>query len=426
VNVLIFNQDWFAAELRQMGHFVVTAGMAQHLDVRFETPLMHVQRIIEEHMPQNHPDVILVHDNSAPIMFQGLDETPIPTVFYSVDAHHHADLHKYLANVFDYTLIAQKDYAPSFEALGNPVEWMPLWASRHIEPSSEKQFQAVFVGTLNANLNPDRVHFFEALKEKAPVHVQCGCFWEIFPYAEIVINQTVKGDLNFRVFEAMMSGATLLTEYAPNGLLELFRDGEHLVTYRKNNVDEAAEKIKSLLTDKVRCRAIGAAGRAEILARHLPIHRAARIEAILKTVKKKRSRMKFFSMMLNFASLAVKMQKIDTAFATRAFLAALKAADYALKEGEDLNDELACFVAIACVHYEKLVGSGAAETLLMQLGAQYPTLESLALARIRALLNKGKVFEAENIARAISTADVYDTFCRSEQFIGELLAIAGK
>ena len=427
MNILILNQDWLAAELREMGHFVLSAGLARHLDAVVETPLMHIDRLIEAHMPQQRPDVILVHDNSAPIMFQGLDETRIPTVFYSVDTHHHAALHRYLANVFDYTLIAQKDYAAAFEAAGHHPEWMPLWASRHIDPSAEKRYSAVFVGTLNAKLNPDRVRFFEALKEKAPVHVQSGNFWELFPHAEIVINQTVKGDLNFRVFEAMMSGAALLTEHAPNGLFDLFRDGEHLATYRNIDVEDAAEKIRALLADRRRCRRMGAAGRAEILAHHTARERALRIDQILRDVEKKRpGPMKFFSMMLNFSSLAVNMLKVDSVMAGRTLVAALKAADYGLKEGEQLDEELACSAIIACINYERIIGSGAAETLITQLGERYPHLETLALARIRMLLNRGEQGAAEGLARVFSEADVYATFCKSEKFVGELLSVMNK
>jgi hypothetical protein len=224
MNILILNQHWFAEDLRAAGHHVLTVGMPAHLDVPLQMPLIHVDRIIEEHMKGHAPDVIIVLDNSAPVMVQGLDETVIPTLFYSVDTHHHADIHKYLCNVFDVTLVAQRDYLPVFHEAGHHPEWFPLWASRPIVPSTEKEMDAVFVGTLNAKLNPERVKFFNALKVKAPVHFQAGNFWEIFPKAEIVINQTVKGDLNFRVFEAMMSGSALLTEHAGNGLFDLFKD----------------------------------------------------------------------------------------------------------------------------------------------------------------------------------------------------------
>ncbi len=426
MNILILNQDWFAVELREMGHHVVTAGLADHLDIKIDGPLLHIDSVIKNAMPQHSPDVIIVLDNSAPIVFLGLDETEVPTIFYSVDTHHHVELHKYLANLFDYTLIAQKDYLPDFEAIGHHPEWMPLWASRHIEPSNDKRYQAVFVGTLNAKLNPDRVRFFDALKEKAPVHVQTGNFWELFPHAEVVVNQTVKGDLNFRVFEAMMSGAVLLTEASPNGLLELFREGEHLVTYPKNDVDQAAEIIRGLLADPARCRAIGASGRAEILARHTVHQRAQRIDQIVRTVKKKRSPQKLYSTMLNFASLALKMEGIDTRLAGRTFLAALKAADYAVKEDEPLNEELACFVVLSCINYERVINSGAAEALLEEIGQRHPNLEAIGLARIRILLNSGRRNEAEVLARALSADDVYDTFCRSDLFVESLLSLPFK
>ncbi len=424
MNILILNQDWFAKELRERGHHVLTVGTAQHLDRKLETPLIHVDRIIEMWMQDNPPDRIVVLDNSAPIMIQGLDETTIPTLFYSVDTHHHADLHKYLCNVFDETLIAQVDYLPIFTAVGHSPRWLPLWASRHIEPSSEKKYGAVFVGTLNPKLNRDRVTFFEALKEKAPIHFQSGNFWEIFPHAEIVINQTVKGDLNFRVFEAMMSGATLLTERAGNGLLDLFRDGEHLVCYTKNDVNEAAAKIHELLGDRERCREIGRRGREEILRFHTAESRINILLDVLSNLKKKSSSMKHFSAMINFASLAVRMEKLDTGLAGRAFLAALKAADYGLSQNEKLNEDLACFLVISCLKYERLLRSGAGNKLLLDLGERQPDIEVLSLARIRILLNDGDKASAEVLAKQISSDDVYKTFLRSEELVGRLLTLS--
>src|SRR5690606_12209245 len=180
------------------------------------------------------------HDNSAPIIVDGLEEVEVPTLFYSIDTHHHYDFHRYLAHVFDYTLVAQKDYIPEFERVGGVVEWMPLWAPKHFEPAREKRFGAGFVGTLDEKLNPDRVRVFGELGELVSVLYKQGHYFEIFPYSELVINQTVKGDMNFRIFESMMCGACLLTEEGGNGLTDLFTPGEHLLTYRRNDAADAA------------------------------------------------------------------------------------------------------------------------------------------------------------------------------------------
>lgn len=108
------------------------------------------------------------------------------------------------------------------------------------------------------DLNPERGAFFDELRTKVPVHVTQGQYWTIFPQSEIVINQTVKRDVNFRVFEAMMCGTLPVDGRIENGC-ELFRDGEHLVTYEKNNTSDAADKIRYYLRSPRRSATIAAA-----------------------------------------------------------------------------------------------------------------------------------------------------------------------
>lgn len=423
MNILLLNQNWFSAELRDLGHNVLSCGLTANLDLQLESPLLHIDTAISL-LPDNFtPDAIVWLDNSSPAMFSfsGLEESPIPAIFYSVDTHHHAALHGYLYQIFDDMLVAQKDYIPALQEVGCDAKWMPLWASRPIEPSDSKEHQAVFVGTLNPALNPERVVFFEKLKEIAPVHVQTGDFGTIFPVSEIVINQTVKGDLNFRVFEAMISGAMLLTEASGNGLLELFEPGRHLMTYEKNNVDDAAAVIKECLANPARMRAIGAAGRDEILAKHLPVHRAAVVEQILKGIQKKSGTHKFFSAMLNYSVLAVRLEKIDVGLACRALVSALKVITIALRHAEPINSELAAHAVLTCMKYDILMRSQSGDLLLHQLNEAYPQEEVLKLYRIRKHLNCGEMEEASRIARQVSDAKEEEVFLLAEHVMTNLL-----
>jgi hypothetical protein len=420
----MLNQDWFAEEFRRAGHEVITAGLAEHLDDVLHAPLTHVDSLIARVFKGHLPDRIVVHDNSAPIILQGLDETDIPTIFYSVDTHHHVLLHRYLAQMFDVTLVAQRDYIPEFSKFGYTPEWFPLWASRYFEPSASKTYGAVFVGALNPALNPERVAFFNALREKIPVYATTGNFWEIFPQAEIVINQTVRGDLNFRVFEALMSGSLLLTESSPNGLSDLFVPGEHLITYTKNDVNEAAEIITRLLKDPAYCRRIGAQGRAEVLAKHTTAARAERMLEVIQGAQKRAVTYRYLASMANFSSYACKVQRIDTSSAVCAAIASMKAAEQALKFGEMLDMDLACYLLLACAIYERYIGTGTSETLLFEAYERQPSLEPLAVGKLRALLHRGEIAEAENFAKRISCIPHRELFAKSELFIEELCRTA--
>jgi len=421
VNILTLNQDWFVPEWREAGHTVHSCGLSRSLDIEITAPVIHISSIIEQIPTKTIPDVIVAFDNSAPIVFAGLEEIPIPTIFYSVDTHHHFNIHRYLANVFDYTLIAQKDYLNHFQEIGQNPEWMPLWATRYMTQSNDKKYGAVFVGNMDKNLNPDRVEFFEALQKKVSVLCTQGQYWEIFPYSEIILNQTVKGDLNFRVFEAMMSGAMLLTEGAENGLNDLFVPEKHLVTYGKGNVNEIAEKIEYYLKQPELCRKIGIAGREQILEAHTSKHRADRFLQIMSGLKKQNNPMKFFSAMGNFAILGYRAEKIDHGAGGRSFVTAMKCLDYALKHNEKIDSQLATYAVLACCKYDQHIRTGAGARMLETLSEAYPQEVVLKVSKLRNYLNQGKFDLAKDFAKQISAEDERITFARAEQLVSMIL-----
>jgi hypothetical protein len=135
---------------------------------------------------------------------------------------------------------------------------------------------------MNPALNPERVTFVKALAEVAPLTVVQGLFSSFYPESQIVLNQTVCDDLNFRVFEALGAGALLLTEASRNGLEELFIPGQDLVTYRRGDVREAASLINHFLQNPVQAQTIAARGELKVQHYHQSHHRA---ESILQYIQ---------------------------------------------------------------------------------------------------------------------------------------------
>ena len=101
MKILLINQDWFAPEWRAQGHEVLVASSIPEHELLIDAPLMPLTKLCGDFKP----DRILVHDNSSPIMISGLEDTDIPTVFYSVDAQHHSHYHRFLAGAFDLTFV---------------------------------------------------------------------------------------------------------------------------------------------------------------------------------------------------------------------------------------------------------------------------------------------------------------------------------
>lgn len=422
MKLLLLNQEWWAPELRELGHEVVTCGLSTHLEVQPATTFPHIDNVIKG-LPNGFvPDVILWLDNSAPVLLQGFETCSIPFVFYSVDAQHHYGLHSHLASCFDHILLAQKDYAPVFAKSGTPLTWLPLWASNYVEASDEKKYGAAFVGTLNKLLNPRRVEFFDRLATLVPIHLHSGGYCHIFPHSEIVVNQTVKADLNFRVFEAMMCGATLLTERTENGLLDLFRDGEHLVTYTAHNAEDAAEKIRWLLDNPNTMRAIARAGREEILQKHLPKHRAAVIHELVQNIRKLPPRPeRFYSAMINHGSIAILTHKKSGYYPIPALIAALNSAAQGMASGCYPDDIHAAHLIRISTLYDQVIQTGAGSSLVRQFADTFPDNYVLQLAKIRLLLNMGQMSAARESAECLEAGPPRAIFEKAEYAINLIL-----
>lgn len=422
MKILIFNQDWFAAEFRELGHQVITCGSDPHMEYRIPFMMNTLSGVLSQ-LQGFEPDVIIWHDNSLPtFLMAGLESTHIPTVFFSVDTFHHDSMHAFMADIFDHILVAQKDYVRVFDGSDTPKTWLPLWAPRYVEASNDKKWTATFVGTLNPELNPRRVTFFEAIKDRIPIHIAHGNYWEYFPFAEIVINQTVKGDLNFRVFEAMMSGALLLTERTPNGLSELFQEGQHLVTYTPDSIAEAVEKVNYLLQHPEQMRAIAQAGRQEVLKNHTAMSRALAVHEILKTLKKRPpAKDRFFRAMVNHSVTAFLTARKTGTYLPMPLIAALVAAENGLNTNEHLSDTQASYLVRTCLAYDSVSGSNQGAGLLFRFAEAMPQSEIVTLAAIRTLLNTGKRLEAEVIASKISSSPAQEIFNFAEQTVQAIL-----
>lgn len=225
------------------------------------------------------PDVVVVADKSRAPFVLGVEDFPCLTVFYSVDSHIHSWQPAY-AQAFDVCLVSLLDDADSFAGPFLPRErifWSPAFAKDGDQPPREtppKEWDCLFVGNVNEN-TPKRADFLRDLGDRLPgLEVRRGDYRELFPRARVLLNHCERGDLNFRVFEAMALGGCLVTPRVGHGLDRMFVDGEHLVQYVPHDVGDALFRIRLLLDAPGLCEHIGRTALAEINARHRAIHRA--------------------------------------------------------------------------------------------------------------------------------------------------------
>lgn len=396
MKILLINQNWFKDEWREDGDEVYSVGMTEGFDYRLRS-VLDIRDIFKK-LPNNFvPDRIVFLDNSAPIYISGLDDIDIPTVFYSVDIHQHYSLHRAYYSLFDNMLVAMKDYVDVLkkEGLENLI-WLPLWASRLAKPQDTKEYNSVFVGTLNEKLNPDRVHFFNELKKVTDIYCTQGNWWEIFPKSSMVVNQTVKGDLNFRVFEAMGAGSLLVTEKSSNGLFDLFEDKKHLVTYTKGDVNEARDVINYYVAHQNEAKQIAMQGREEILEKHLARHRADFIKNILNNIKISRNLNRAcFTMAVNFFEIYVNVKDVDKPFSCGVLSIAMS---YIKKINFDefifLKNEYAMILTI-CVNYDRLFNTNQGMQIASKL-QNLDTYNGFKYYKLWKYLNQGKLNEVKD------------------------------
>ena len=181
--------------------------------------------------------------------------------------------------------VAQKSYVPFYERdlTRQSVHWLPLCC----DPASDRMtgarkiHEVCFVGTLDPHLNPRRVQLIEELQKYLPLYVTTGDYVPVFNASKIVLNQSVKNDVNYRTFQAMACGSLLLTERVGNGLDDLFRDRRDLLLYEKDQVQEIIDLVRYYGAHDAEREAMAAEGRRVVLNAHTVTHRAQTILANL-------------------------------------------------------------------------------------------------------------------------------------------------
>ncbi len=286
-------------------HEVVTYGPRITEEVLACWDLLAVRNLVRDHdvpyftpdlgevwkrLPEGwEPDLFLWVESGIHFPLDGIERLPCKTACYLVDTHLHLPRHLEWARRFDLVFLAQREYLPRFEEAGfRHVRWLPLACDPEIHRrfETEEDLHVSFVGSLTPG-HRRRNRLLLRLAERFPLHVD-RCFLgemaRTFSRSRIVFNCSVRNDLNMRVFEALATGALLVTDSAPgSGLEELFEDGRHLVLYRDER--ELFQRVAYYLEHDEERRRIGEAGRMEVLRAHTYRHRVEEMMAALEEIE---------------------------------------------------------------------------------------------------------------------------------------------
>ncbi|MDQ1257428.1 MAG: hypothetical protein QG656_2032 [Candidatus Hydrogenedentes bacterium] len=251
-----------------------------------DLPLEGTCRQIRDAIPKGfQPDLYLWIDSGLKKVPPDLDVLSFPKAGYLIDTHIAPELRLEMARHFDYTFLAQKGQLQLFRDAGiRNVSWIPLACSPELHDvgPQERIHDVSFICNTEGDHIDRRKRIVESLTKRYP-NSRTGRFWPqemalIYAQSKIVVNACINRDVNMRVFEALASGALLITDEAV-GLEDLFEDGKHLVVYR--NDAELFGLIDRYLADDAARERIAEAGRALVYERHTYEHRLAEMLRVI-------------------------------------------------------------------------------------------------------------------------------------------------
>lgn len=216
---------------------------------------------------------LLIHVDPLVALPFGMERIACRTVAYMIDVHQDLGSRLRIAQFFDDVYVAQQGYVEAFRSAGHPrASWLPLACDPeiHCARPQERTLELGFVG--NMGLRNSKRHQILAsvlpkfrtndyLRYHSPREMAT-----VYGRSKIVLNASINGDVNMRVFEAMAAGALLVTDRIGNGLADLFEEGIHFVAYE--GPDDARRKIDHYLEHGEEREKIACAGQELVLERH--------------------------------------------------------------------------------------------------------------------------------------------------------------
>ncbi|MGG6269252.1 glycosyltransferase family protein [Leptolyngbya sp. AN03gr2] len=209
---------------------------------------------------------------------RGLEKLPCPAVMKLGDTFHWGD--GSLSGIIEYCQELQCDYHWVYQGVQHlhffveaglkNVFWVPgtyVIQPHRTRSHSEKIYDVVFRGSQSSH-HVQRTRLLQFLQQSGvevdiaqKPYIDC---LEDYTKAHIVLNFSLNGDTNRRVYEVLMAGGFLLTDRlsVQSGLFSLFEEGVHLECY--NNEAELLEKIEYYLQHPDQAAQIAAAGHQKL------------------------------------------------------------------------------------------------------------------------------------------------------------------
>ncbi|GAB6060411.1 glycosyltransferase family protein [Desulfonatronum parangueonense] len=262
-------------ELSRLGHEV----LALH-----PTPgICDLPALLDSHAFE--PDVVVQQETlGARILLQGLGKISCLKIYWSIDTHLNSFWQEEYSRLFDLTCSTQKQWARYLQDQGAcRTAWLP-WFGRRLpwHPWSRRRHDVGFVGRVTRH-RPSRERFVSFLGQRYNLRltqeVPFQQMLQIYQDTRLAPNESIFGEINFRLFEAASCGCLVLNPAPIPGLEELFTPDREVGVFR--HALELGSMISHFLNNLHAAEKTAKAAWARVQEEHLPEHRAKSLLALI-------------------------------------------------------------------------------------------------------------------------------------------------
>jgi len=229
------------------------------------------------------PDLILfVEGGDMGIFPVNYEQLGIPSIWWGIDTHNDYRKHLRISRLFDHSFIAQQSFVEKLKIDGiRSVSWLPLAYPKQKNQAASRDLDIAYVGSTDWSKYPERGLLLKAISD-AHGRIFVGQatpkrMFEIYEKSKVVFNYSPMNDLNMRFFEAIGSGAVLITNpIVDNGVEDLFEKNTDFLEY--SSLQDLTSTLEKLLIEHDTIHNISSNGLKKVLENHTYHHRA---EAIL-------------------------------------------------------------------------------------------------------------------------------------------------
>ncbi|SDB45056.1 Spore maturation protein CgeB [Desulfonatronum thiosulfatophilum] len=262
-------------EFSRLGHEI--------LALHPEPGLYDFPSLLEKHAFE--PDVVVQQETLGPrVLLQGLGKLSCLKIYWSIDTHLNSFWQEEYSRLFDLTCSTQKQWARYLQDQGAcRTAWLP-WFGRRLPwyPWSSRKHNVGFVGRVTRH-RPSRERFVAFLGQcynlRLTQDVSFQQMLEIYQETRLAPNESIFGEINFRLFEAASCGCLVLNPAPIPGLEELFTPEREIGVFR--HALELGSMISSSLNNLPAAEKMAKAAWVRVQEEHLPAHRAKSLLALI-------------------------------------------------------------------------------------------------------------------------------------------------